>query len=791
MLLLLAIPLVLLWLLFAAHRDRIGFGNLSIRGAFVLAYLAFEVLLLAITEVTSIGHHFTAWTVAIAWIVVIVLLLLAATPQIAGRARRIRSGRGGGLGIRNRLRPLSTEDRIWIVVVLLILATLAAVGSIYPPSNTDSLVYHLARVEHWVQNRSVAPFATHYLAQIELAPLAEYNLAHLHLLSGTDRFDWSVQWLAALVSIVGVSELARLLGATLRTQIAASVICATIPSGILLATSTENDYFAAAVGIGLLVVLTGFSFGDRWGYRAAAVGAAAGLAYMAKGTMPVMLGPVALVLLSIAGYRHVRSKGWDATYGRAIALGLAVSAGAIVVAGPFALKNTQLFGSTIGPTSRSTISAPISLGPFMANIVRSTASNFDVGNGVSGLDTYLSMAVLGVSHHIYSIFGISPTDARFAVGPNTNTFAVTDYSFAQRTESLASNPWQVLLIGVAFVVLAIGVRRGLKELRVTLALALALASGYLLFSGVARWSPYNVRYGLPLLVAFSAIVAIALARFPRWVLRFVLIGLVIASLPQLLDNAVQPLVHPKVLSGPYLSPYFAENTVFHPPAEEASAYATITSVLAQSTCRQAALANWVLFEYPLWVALRHDQWPGTLNDFDVHNQSARYEPTYRPCAWISQQGDRYVTPRNGTTTVQVNDLAISMAPTDAVSVHTVVPSCSSSVRGAQVFPGGGWSLTALGHDPLLGGRGSLYLVSESAQRVQLQLHMAPSVDQPSPIVTVPGGRDLPSTLERHVTLVDVNLRRGSNRIDLTAGLSRSTKKRILVLTAMSLGPPGA
>ena len=158
------------------------------------------------------------------------------------------------------------------------------------------MVYHLARVEHWIQNRTVAPFATHNLEQVEFSPLSEYNLAHLHLLSGTDRFDACMQLLAALVSIVGVSELARLLGASRSTQIAASVICATIPSGILLATSTENDYFAAATGIGLLIILAAFSFGRRWGYRAVALGAAMGLSYMAKSTMSALMGPAALGL---------------------------------------------------------------------------------------------------------------------------------------------------------------------------------------------------------------------------------------------------------------------------------------------------------------------------------------------------------------------------------------------------------------------------------------------------------------------------------------------------------------
>ena len=58
MLLLLVIPFGLLWLLIAGHRTRLGFGNLSIRGALVLAFLAFEVLLLGITELSSVGTPF-------------------------------------------------------------------------------------------------------------------------------------------------------------------------------------------------------------------------------------------------------------------------------------------------------------------------------------------------------------------------------------------------------------------------------------------------------------------------------------------------------------------------------------------------------------------------------------------------------------------------------------------------------------------------------------------------------------------------------------------------------------
>jgi hypothetical protein len=62
-----------LWLFVSGHRERLGFGNLSVRGALVLVFLAFEIPLLAITDLTSIDHHFTAGTVAVAWSIIIIL----------------------------------------------------------------------------------------------------------------------------------------------------------------------------------------------------------------------------------------------------------------------------------------------------------------------------------------------------------------------------------------------------------------------------------------------------------------------------------------------------------------------------------------------------------------------------------------------------------------------------------------------------------------------------------------------------------------------------------------------
>jgi hypothetical protein len=785
MLLLLVVPFGLLWLLIAVHRNRLGFGNLSIRGALVLAYLAFEVLLLGITELTSAGHHFTAGTVAGLWLILSVILLYAARPQIISLVHRARQRDDTRYGLLERAKRLTGEDRFWVAVLAAIFGILVVTGFLYPPANGDSMVYHLARVEHWIQNRTVAAFATHYLPQVEFSPLSEYNLAHLHLLSGTDRFDACMQLLAALVCIVGVSELARLLGGSRSTQIAASVICATIPSGILLATSTENDYFAAAAGIGLLMILVAFSFGGRWVYRAIALGAAMGLNYMAKSTMSALMGPAVLALFAVAVYRQARSTTGREAWRNGMAQVLVIAASAVAIVGVFLVQTEQLFGALLGPSSKALISSPITIPGLGANVVRATAANFQIGDGVAGIDTYVSKVVLGLLRHTYSAFGISMNDPNYASVLHSDTFAISDYRLVQRIAEFGANPWNVLLAVAALVVLVVAVARGRKEFRLALVLGLSLGCGFLLFTGIGKWAPFNVRYQLPLLVALSAVIAVALSIFPRWVIRLVLVGLVVSCLPQLLDNNETPLVPPYQYPGSYLTPYFGMYS--QPPgAEQASAYQTVTTMLAQSSCTQAAIGNWVYIEYPLWVGLQHEHYGGVLNDFNVTNVSRKLEPSYRPCASITQQGTQYVTPNNGTVNVQQSNLALSIDPANAATIKTGIPRFQSTVRGVRVLPGGGWSMARYATLPFLVASGSLYLFSDSAQPVQLLLQKVSTFPQSTVGLFEANGQSVPTTVRHGTIQADLDLRRGVTRIDLVTEPTAAARRRLLILSDVTV-----
>ncbi|MBE9013958.1 glycosyltransferase family 39 protein, partial [Pseudanabaenaceae cyanobacterium LEGE 13415] len=111
---------------------------------------------------------------------------------------------------------------------------------ISPPTNYDSLTYHLTRVVRWIQNRSLEYTPTHNLRQIFFAPGASYLVTHLQLLARGDYFANCVQWVAYVGCIVGVSLITKQVAGD-RSQSVSALICATIPMAIMQSTTTQND----------------------------------------------------------------------------------------------------------------------------------------------------------------------------------------------------------------------------------------------------------------------------------------------------------------------------------------------------------------------------------------------------------------------------------------------------------------------------------------------------------------------------------------------------------------------
>jgi len=711
----------LLWLAVTRRRDTLGLTRLSRRGALIVAYLGLQALLEVGTQLTSIGHHFTRGSLTVYWTVLLIILAVAVWPDIRRAFENTPVHPHFGSLIKRSIDGIGTENTVWLTVVAFILGVLGYLGWSFLPSNGDSLVYHLVRVVHWIQDQSVGPFATHYVAQIELSPLAEFNLAHFHLLVGSDRLDAYVQLLACIICLVAVSEIARLLGGSRWTQTVAVVICATIPSGILAATSTENDYFAAAIGIGLLVIALGWPSAGSWWFPALMLGLGVGLSYLAKGTVVVLIGPaVAFVLLAHIA-RMVRTRGLARTTRRWVGVLGASGAAAVIIAAPFVAENVSVFGSPSGPVTRSTISTDLTVSAAGANIVRSTAANFMMGNGKNGIETEISATVLSGLHQLFNQFHINPSDQHYVLGTATNAFAKADYSQWDRSGDAGADPWDVVLICFALVALIVSFARGNRKRRMALLLAAGLALGYLLFTGTARWSVFGVRYEIPQFVAWSPVIAIALSTLPKMVVRAVLCLLLIACTPQLFHNVPEPFIHPDYAANS-LVPYFLDTVVQQDALVSAADYEATSAAIADTSCHRLALANWIFAEYPLWAGLKDVSWQGEIQNVNVQNVTRRFEdPTFDPCISLRQESGRYVALDTSKVQLQFGPLALSVDPDVAGSLRSNSANFRSSVAGIRVLPGGGWSLAPQSGEPTLVRSGSIFLFNPVRQVISLHV----------------------------------------------------------------------
>lgn len=662
---LVALPIVgyfLIWWLVTNHRDSLGLSRLSWRGTAVAGFLAFQAALVLVTEGLSVGGHLTHATATSAWFVAdvaaFVLLVSFAGARALGAQVQSMPSTVAGWVRRRRI-----EELVACACLVAIVLVLAITAWRYLPNNADSLVYHLARVAHWQQESSVAHFATHYTTQIEWAPLHEFNMLHVHLLTGSDRLDGFVQLAAYCACAVGAAEIARLLGAAAAVQVAAALIFALVPSAILEAGSTQNNVFAAACGVGSITLLLAWIPLGRCAAVAAMLGVGTGLAILAKGTLAALIGGTMLFLAGHIMIVERRLSSWGVVLRRLAVSITIVLACAVVVAAPFLKRNHDLFGTFTGPVSDTTINTDLSIRDGLGNVVRSVAVNFRVGGGRAGPDTIAQHVALGGLEAVYDIVGASPDDSRYVMGVQTNAFERADYRWWARLEEYGANPWHVVLIGVSGVVLLTGVVRSGRPFLLPALLALGLTIGFIALAGTARWSVFVSRYYLPLLTGWAALIAIALAHVHRWVLAGTVVLLLVAAMPQLLDNAARSLLHQRSNATSDLAPYFfwgENNQDLLGPSD----YVAARDAIVDSGCRRLGIANWILLEYPLWAGLDNTAWTGEIEHVDVSNASAALQDTeFQPCALIRQTSDRApVTSPPGWTEVAFGDLAVSFAP---------------------------------------------------------------------------------------------------------------------------------
>ena len=609
----LIIALILLFLIFQNQ-------NRDWRDSCLSALVTWGVILTLVTELGSLFRLLNLPWLTVQWLIIDTVLMVIYRRFYLKRKKIVR--RNQVLKRGNFLKS-SWFSLVLLGGVALIVVLVGITAIVAAPGGTEPMVYYLSRVAHWVQNQSVAHYPTHILRQLYHNPWAEFAITHLQILSESDRFANLIQWGSMLGSIIGVSLIARQLGADLHGQVLATVICTTIPVGILQSSGTRNDYVAALwlVSLAYFMLLTftaGVSFANI-----SRVGASLGLALLTNVATYIYAFPFYLWLVAW-GIKTLRWQVWKLIFTTLI-IALAINLGHY-------WRNFELFQSPLG-ISEIQLLDDFSLPIWISNIVKQLAFHADVVRnlGLQDIITPTTGTINQFITTIHGVLGLDVNDPR-TMSTKASTFYVPGISTFEDT---AGNPVHLVLILLSSLWLIANKR--LRRQQYLFCYFLVLASGFLLFCAFFTWAPWRCALHLPLFVLFSALIGIVLSKSCHYqIINILAVILLLISHPWVLNNRLRPLVG----SNSILTTARAD-TYAKPTSKLLKGYQKSVQIARERECSQIGLTGEnIRQEYPLWVMFQQSQHKFTLRHVNVANESAAIAnqfpyKNHQPCTIIS------------------------------------------------------------------------------------------------------------------------------------------------------------
>jgi len=453
--------------------------------------------LVLLTEVLSLFQLLTQSILFVSWLGVILIL---GAVIVLRRKSYINTGVAS-----HKASKFSLLEIVLLSAILILVLATGIISYVAAPNNWDSMLYHLARVAHWQQNHSVEFFPAHNLKQLAFSPFAEYTLLHFHVLSGTDQFDNLLQWWAMIISIIGVSYLAKRMGAPRSVQLFSALFVATLPMGIFQSSTTQNDYVLSAWVVSL--VCFGFAYIEEQNiYNALIFGILLGLAIFTKATAYIYCFPVLLGLAYFARktiffkkFPHV----------------LLIVFLAACLNLPFWLRNFNLFGNPLGPNDLSSlhVNEQFSLFGTGLNLFRNLGSNLMLpavwaDQLTDGLAAFLGTLKINLSDPRYTFPGYQYSLPGF-VYEYTSVYPLhVVIRGPSASEDTIGNPLHLLVICLALLSFIVN-RKKIVEKDWLFYVAFWF-SMLVLISGYLRWQQFINRLLLPWFILAAPFVSMGI-----------------------------------------------------------------------------------------------------------------------------------------------------------------------------------------------------------------------------------------------------------------------------------------
>ncbi|MEH2069344.1 MAG: hypothetical protein V7K47_14475 [Nostoc sp.] len=591
------------------------------RQSLILASTYWGILLTIITEFLSIFKLITYNWVLVTWgliCIISIYIYLQVNSQITPTSKRNKSSR------LNKNIQIPSLIKFLLSGIGFVVVTVGLIAIIAPPNNWDSMDYHMSRVAHWIQNHSVAHYPTSYTPQLYQNPWSEFVILHLQILSGADYFANLVQWLSMIGCMIAVSLIAKQLRGDLRGQVFSAVITATIPMGILQASSTQNDYVIAywVVCLAYYVLSTMEAGTSNLWMNSFNIGSSAGLAILTKGTAYFYVLPF-LIWFGLSQLKRLRWQVW-----KPISI---VAITSLLLNICHYLRNYNLFASPLGePGEYSNEIQGINV--LISNILRNIALH--IGTPI-GLWNGIVNKIIQIIH---TFIGLDVNDPRitfsqkFFVPGGWSTIGIPG------NENGAGNLVHLVLFVICMIIFI--ARKSIRRQSYIFDYLIATVSTFLIFCYLVKWQAWNSRLHLPFFILISPFLGIVLSRIKKQKIAiFIIIFLLISSLPWVFVNRFRPIVGSNnIFQVSRIEQYFSNRPYLKPSYTEAVEF------LNFQKCSNIGLSMgndpW---EYPLWVLLQQNN-PQIvkIEHINVSNISAVFAKNssaqeFEPCGIISME----------------------------------------------------------------------------------------------------------------------------------------------------------
>ncbi|NJD60675.1 MAG: hypothetical protein C3F13_00190 [Anaerolineales bacterium] len=588
----------------------------GVRLALLQSVLLLGIFIAAQSEILGIFHALAQPYVAGTW-----AIALLVTAWLGWRMHWLERGwQRLGAGFRSL-------DRFSIVVLLgfsLIFVLLLVVAVISPANNMDSLLYHMSRVMHWAQDRSLAHYPVGFEVQLTHPILAEASILQLRLLWGNDQLANLPQWISLVTCAVAASLGAWLFGAGRKAQAAAAAFAISLPIGLLEATSTQNDYVAAMWLVILAVFVLYACQADASWAEVLSIAAALGLGLLSKGTFY----PYAVAWGIWLIVHWLRQRKALLFLKRAAIIGLVV----IVLNAGYWSRNLITYGGPLGPS---------------AWVADMSSARFGIGSVASNLvkDVLLNLVTPSPRFNQAMVSFVQGTFR--ASDPNVESFKL---DWRWNNEDSAGSPIHLFLIILSIVAVAIFYATRRVKQRDLLWYSLAALLSFVIFALSAHYDDYGVRFQLPLLLVWAPVFGAVIFHLgERWLAPLAIIFLLVISLPYVFVNSTRPLIALKNEPEPYAihplpatgttkssSIFFAEprDLLFINAPDWNNPMMEAAHDIRESGCKDVGLRiDSRDVEYPIWWLLKAPQSGIRIESLYYSEVLDRYaDPTFKPCA---------------------------------------------------------------------------------------------------------------------------------------------------------------